>query len=204
MHLLFVGERNACRSPTAELLCAHWARGLVPAGSERPRVSSAGLTATPGEPIDRRVLAALAERGVEVDGFQARPLTVDMAESADLVLCMTGDQRRRVLETRPRLLRRTFALLEAAALLPRVATDDLRPLGLHERARELARRLDAARPLRTPAGASDVPEPSGRRRKAYAASVEQIASAVQPLCAVLFEARPAAQGRGAASQPLAV
>ncbi|WP_159961724.1 arsenate reductase/protein-tyrosine-phosphatase family protein [Blastococcus haudaquaticus] len=189
MHLLFVGDGNVRRSPAAELLCLERAQ-RVAVGSGQVQVSSAGLTATVGEPVDQRMLAALARRRIQVGDPRSRPFSVELAESADLVLCMTGEQRRRVLEARPRLLRRTFTLVEATELLTGVPTDGLATLDLPDRARELARLLDAARPLRMPADSYDLPEPSGRRRRAYARSVEQIARLVQPLSSVLFEVRP--------------
>ena len=57
------------------------------------------------------------------DGFAARQLTPAMVDESDLVLTATKAIRSRVLEDSPGALRRTFTVLELAALLDVVGAD---------------------------------------------------------------------------------
>lgn len=113
VHVLFVCTGNICRSPTAERLAVAFAheRGLeLTAGS----AGTHGLT---GHPMDPAAATVLHQLGGESEGFVARRITPRMAEEADLILTLTARHRDAVLALAPRKLRRTFTLLEAAALV---------------------------------------------------------------------------------------
>ena len=81
--ILMVCVGNICRSPTAECLL----RDRLPAGG--PEVSSAGLRALVGEPMEVTAAALLHEHAVDASGHCARQLTTpELLHQADLVLVM--------------------------------------------------------------------------------------------------------------------
>ena len=99
---------NVCRSPLAERLLALRAPGI--------EVGSAGTHARNGmamHPESARVLRAL---GGDPSGLASRLLTPAVLPGDDLVLGLTRAHRDAVVELAPRLWKRTFTLLEAAAL----------------------------------------------------------------------------------------
>ena len=97
MRLLFVCTGNRCRSPLAERLAARWAAELLGPRAGEVTTLSAGTAATAGEPMEERSARALSELGGDPRGVAARILTPADVESADLVLTMTREHRRRVL-----------------------------------------------------------------------------------------------------------
>jgi protein-tyrosine phosphatase len=183
VRLLFVCTGNACRSPLAERLLAGWAAG---AGRADLQVSSAGLAATPGAPMEAKAAEALRRLGGDPTGFAARSFSAPLAQDADLVLTMTRKQRTQVLTATPRGLRRTFTLLEAAALLEFADLAAL-PNG-PELARELGLRLDAARGLRATTETDDVPDPIGQSGAVHRQVAGRIADALRTLTDVLLGA----------------
>ena len=195
MHLLVVGDANLCRSPLAEHLAAALAARALGGEAARVHVSSAGLAARDGLPMDPRSATVLEALGGRRGGVSSRVFDPAMAERADLVLSMTAYQRRAVLEAAPRALRHTFTLPEAADLVGRVDLTGLEELDLDVRARELASRLNRGRAHRPAVAIADVPDPLGRRTGIHQAVARQINACLVPLAAVLFS--PAdVRGRG--------
>jgi protein-tyrosine phosphatase len=147
VRILFVCTGNVCRSAIAERLATTCAREKLAHSPEADMVEtgSPGLSAVAGRAIDPHSAAALVELGGNPAGFRSREFTRELAEDADLVLTMTCDQRRTVLGSTPRGLRRTFTLTEVADLLQRADLTGLAFLPLTQRGRELGRRLDTAR-----------------------------------------------------------
>lgn len=80
--ILIVCIGNICRSPTAEYL---FRQSLGPRNIE---LSSAGLDALVGSPMDAAAQQLLAENGVDGTKHRARQLTSSMMRDADLVLGM--------------------------------------------------------------------------------------------------------------------
>lgn len=144
--VLVVCIGNVCRSPLAERLLTE----KLP--SERFRVSSAGVGALTGSPMEPEVAAALARLGGSAEGFVARQLTSPLVTEADLVLTATAAIRSRVLEDSPGALRRTFTLRELAALVGSVAVADsateLVAAAARARSSTAGRDLDVADPYR--------------------------------------------------------
>lgn len=81
-HVLIVCVGNICRSPTAEFLFRERLDG------RDIRVSSAGLGALVGHPIDDHARKLLEQQGIHADGHRARQLEPSMLREADLVLGM--------------------------------------------------------------------------------------------------------------------
>lgn len=79
-------------------------------------VSSAGVRALVGRPIDGPSAQALRELGVDPDGHRARLLTAQLIADSGLVLAAESRHRAAVLQADPLAMRRTFTIREFARL----------------------------------------------------------------------------------------
>ena len=77
--VLFVCVHNAGRSQMAAALLDHHARGQV-------RVTSAG--SEPASEVNRAVVAAMEEIGLDLSKAFPKPLTDEVAEAADVLVTM--------------------------------------------------------------------------------------------------------------------
>jgi protein-tyrosine phosphatase len=163
--VLFVCIGNVCRSPVGERLLA----ARLPA--DRFAVRSAGVGAMVGYAMSKYAAAELEGFGGNPKGFAARQLTPEMIEEADLLLTATRDLRSAVLADAPGALRRTFTILEFAALSA---------MGEGSTAEELVRWAGAHR---SAAGnvEQDVPDPFRRGPEMHAAAAGAIHEAVQQI-----------------------
>jgi protein-tyrosine-phosphatase len=85
MNVLFVCSGNVSRSFLAEVLLR---KELKASGIKNISVLSAGLFAYPGNPADRVMVGYLSQMGIPVRGHQARQLTDEEVDWADLILVM--------------------------------------------------------------------------------------------------------------------
>jgi protein-tyrosine phosphatase len=113
--IVFVCTGNTCRSPLAEALCKkRLAERLGCSVAELPargyRVLSAGLAAPAGLPAADQAVEVAAAMGADLTQHASRPLTPELAGSADHLLVMTGGHLRALVDhfpagpARPRLL----------------------------------------------------------------------------------------------------
>lgn len=95
--ILLVCSGNTCRSPMAAALLNKILRekGLDP---QQYRIATAGLSAAPGWPASPEAVHALHLEGLDISGHRSRVLDEAMVEEADVVLTMTANHRRRILE----------------------------------------------------------------------------------------------------------
>jgi protein-tyrosine phosphatase len=163
--VLFVCIGNVCRSPVGERLLA--AR-LTDARFE---VGSAGVGAMVGYAMSKYAAAELEQYGGDPSGFAARQLTPELIEEADLILTATRELRSQVLSEAPGALRRTFTMLEFAALSAmsdaRSASEVVKWAGAHRSA--------------AAAVEQDVPDPFRRGAEVHAAAALAINGAVEEI-----------------------
>jgi protein-tyrosine-phosphatase len=112
---LFVCSGNTCRSPMAAAMAnAEIARRLrIPFESlETVNVHalSAGVSARVGAPLTPEADEVLRSLNVPVRPHAARSLTLELAERAELIFCMSSEHRQRVIEMLPSVAGKTYCL----------------------------------------------------------------------------------------------
>ncbi len=105
-NILFVCTGNTCRSPLAEAIFNKMAENA----GRKFFVRSAGLYVLPGEPASKNAVLAAEELGLNLAGHQARPLTKQLLQDAELVLCMTQSQAEQLVRVCPEAAGKIFAL----------------------------------------------------------------------------------------------
>ena len=89
--MLFVGSGNICRSPMAAAFFNHLAeQKKLPI-----HASSAGLYPVLDHATEEAIIVA-SEYGIDLSHHRSRQLSQAIAQEADLILTMTGEQRRQV------------------------------------------------------------------------------------------------------------
>jgi protein-tyrosine phosphatase len=170
-----------CRSPYVERLVAAELRS-----SERYDISvtSRGVEAMVGAPIDRQMLRVLTAENIDALGFASRQLTAADVESATLVLTASRDQRRTVTRLVPAALDRTFTLAQLERLLgglqdAQVAVGPSLP--------ELVRLAAGARGVWEPSRRhrDDIPDPHGGSDAAYRQAARRLRASTGTLLRML-------------------
>ena len=180
--VLLVCTGNICRSPLAERLGRAYLDDALGADSGWVQLYSAGTRAVVGSEMDPSSAHVLCRLGGEPAGFRAQQLTDRLVARADLTLTMTREHRREVLRLAPRAMSRTFTLIEAADLLDIVAPEEVPAAGTPvERARDLVRRMAAARSRRSGGSMDDVPDPIGQSADLHAQVGNTVADALIPV-----------------------
>ena len=186
LEVLFVCTGNICRSPLAEAFLADRSDRLLEGGV---RVRSAGTWGRSGHPPTPETVAAGAERGLDIEGHGATPLTAELVEAADLVLGLTTEHRDEVVRMVSDADARTFTLKELAALVH--ALDSPPRSG---EAHDARARIAEAHALRSGPRAPrvsdlDVSDPLGYGPDVYRAIAWEIEEGVDALVRGLFGAR---------------
>ncbi len=88
-HILCVCTGNTCRSPMAEALL----RAKAAARGLPLTVHSAGISAFPGDTATDLAVEVLRERGIDLSGHRATPLTRYACDAADRIIVMTEGHR---------------------------------------------------------------------------------------------------------------
>lgn len=108
--ILAVCTANICRSPMIEILLT---AALDP---ERFEVASAGVRGWDRKPMDAEAARELERLGQSAEAFQSQAIGPHLVGSADLILTATREHRSDLLSLNPQALRRSFTLVEFAAL----------------------------------------------------------------------------------------
>lgn len=184
--ILTVCTGNICRSPQAQQLLD--AEFSVQFGDVRgvtlPQVRSAGTHAAIGLDMPEDASALSVEYGGNPTGHVARQLQVEDIESADLILAMTKEHRKRIATLVPSASPRLFTLLEYARILEGCATQanagSVSAPGPSDFSGWLAL-AGTRRGYFAVAQSDDVIDPFRKSRKIYRKSIEQIAPAVRSI-----------------------
>ncbi|WP_173922500.1 low molecular weight phosphatase family protein [Agromyces sp. Marseille-P2726] len=196
--ILTVCSGNICRSPLAEQLLR---AGL--AGIEGVTVSSAGTYAMVGDGMPAEAAAIAARYGVtDAAAHVARQVDEQLIRDVDLVLGLSREHRRAIVELVPAVTRRTFTLREFAHLAASVTDADLdaaaqsaqspeREPGVGAKLREAvvaaASLRGVVQPFASPDDA-DVVDPFRRSAAIYESSAAQLVPAVKATVALLIRA----------------
>ena len=172
--VLVVCTGNISRSPMTELLLQ---------ASTDPRaelaVSSAGVHALVGQPMDRGAAAALGEQGFDPTRHRARQFEPAMATEADLILTAERYHLELVLQQVPTAMRRTFMIKEFARIAPY-----LRP-GTPRQVIAQAAVVRGLAPRPKNPTADDVADPHGQPLSVNRATAAELSKAVQAIVGAL-------------------
>lgn len=197
--ILTVCTGNICRSPLAELLIR---AGL--SNYDGVVVTSAGTGALVGHRMPDQAQVIARDLGVAApEAHVARALTIDQLRDSNLVIALSREHRRAIVEMLPRGARHTFTLRELSRLLENVDDGEfleMRALApedvsgrLHELVEIAASRRGLVRPPEHPED-DDVLDPYRRNDAAYQESANQVVPAVSVLLAQIERAITAGQG----------
>lgn len=129
--------------------------------------------------------ALLAGRRVVDPGVRASQVQVPRLRAANLVLVMTLEQRKLVVDLCPAVVRRTFTLCEFARLLEHVDLEALADGPAEERVRRAVALAAAQRTFQARPEDDDIADPHRRGDAAHQVAFDQIVHAVERIGAVL-------------------
>lgn len=170
---------NICRSPYAERLLVH--RLDQRGAGRRFTVGSAGMRALAGRPMHEWMATELSRRGGSAEGASARQGMERMLLGADLVLTAARDVRSRALAEAPGALRRTFTVLEFAALVGFEDAAAMTPAALVRACATGRSRLAEIE--------YDVPDPINQQVEAFASAALELDVAVTTIADALVATR---------------
>ena len=184
--VLTVCTGNICRSPLSEGLLRMVLTGLP------VTVHSVGTAAMVGNQMTEQNRIIASEFGVtDGEAHRARQLDIEHLRDADLVLALSREHRRAVVELLPRASRHTFTLrefarlAEASDLSELQITDAMSPERRMREAIDLVAQLRGSLPPLADPADDDVVDPYQRKDEIYALSAQQIVPAVNATARLL-------------------
>lgn len=183
--ILIVCTGNIARSPLAEVLLQEEARRRL--GPDAPVwVHSVGVHGLDGRSAVAEMQREAEARGVDLSRHRAAAVRPDEVRDADVVIAMTENHRRQLLQRVPAAEERVFTLKELVRLAETVEA----PAGdppVAERVRTVAHLAHRARPTAPRAGDhEDVRDPYGGSRAGYREVAAEIDGLVAEVAAALF------------------
>ncbi|MDT0141484.1 low molecular weight phosphatase family protein [Microbacterium sp. PRC9] len=189
--ILTVCTGNICRSPLAETLLR---TRLAPYS---PRVHSAGtmgLDAAPMTPEAVKLALALGVPQDVAEAHRSRYLTDAELRSPDLILAMSREHRRKIVELAPARLRSAFTVREFARLAADTSDEEIAAASItggadgSARARAAVAAVAAQRGMSAPPADladDDVIDPYRRSWETYQRSASQLVPAVDQVVRVM-------------------
>ena len=112
---LMVCTGNTCRSPMAEVLARSEISSVLGCRPDElddrgVMVFSAGISAMAGGRPSPEAVAVMAEKGLDLQGHIAQPISDRLVRHADLIFTMTGAHRQAIVNHWPETASRTFLL----------------------------------------------------------------------------------------------
>lgn len=123
VEILTVCTGNICRSPLAEQLLRV---PLEPLGATVHSAGTMGLDAAPMTTEAQKLAVGLGVPSEMAAAHRSRYLTERDLSTPDLIIAMSRDHRRRIVELAPARLRSTFTVREFARLAASVSDDEIR------------------------------------------------------------------------------
>jgi protein-tyrosine-phosphatase len=108
-HVLFICTANICRSPVAEGV---FRQRLEAAGLEGWTTGSAGTWAMQKRGASRNSVLVMEEDGIDIGDHQARLVSAELLDEADLVLCMESGHAEALRSEFPNVAAKIFMLSE--------------------------------------------------------------------------------------------
>lgn len=188
--ILLLCTGNVCRSPLAAQLLGNRLRDVPDI-----TVASAGIRALVGTTMPAPAQDIARKLGVsKPDEHRGLQVSVDLLESADLILVMAREHRRAVVKMAPSVTRKTFTLREFSRLAQATSDSDLATeIGNHsassiERLQAAVRAVTFSRelfqPLSNPTD-DDVTDPYMQNQKIYSQSADEMLPAVEETASLL-------------------
>lgn len=182
LEIFTVCTGNICRSPLAAQLLQ---TRLSDLGVVVPSAGTHGLSSAPMTPEAARLAVSLGVTDEDATAHRSRYLTESMLGSPALILAMTRDHRRAIVQLAPRRMRSTFTIREFARLSSAMSTEQLTASAVGtdaaERVRAMATAVAGQRGLvDAPADPADddVIDPYGRSWATYQRSAAELEPAV--------------------------
>lgn len=172
MHILFICTANQCRSPMAETI----ARSAIDTRGGSAQCRSRG-TAPGGSPATERAQAEMKRRGLDLEHHQSATVEAEDLAWATLVLTMERSHLHRVAAVDAMAVARSFTLREAAALT--VAMGRRLPTEEDDQAVARLHRHRLPGSILTFDTNDDVPDPTGRGRRAHRRIADEIERLVE-------------------------
>ncbi len=189
--ILTVCTGNICRSPLAEQMLRVRLADLA------PHIASAGTRGLPAAPMTREAAHLAVQLGVppaDAAAHRSRFLQESDLETPDLVLAMSREHRKRVVELDPSRVRTTFTIREFARLARAIPPQQLRSAAREagsapaERLRGAILALSSYRGMAAPSddpADDDVVDPYRQPWDVYLRSAKQLVPAIDATSVVI-------------------
>lgn len=109
--ILFVCTGNTCRSSMAEIMFREMLKDIE---DNEFRVISAGTWAIKGNNASDNAVKVMKEKNLDLSKHSSTPLTKKIVDEADLILTMTTNHKRQILDIIPEAKGKVFTLKEYA------------------------------------------------------------------------------------------